>query len=423
MSRAPAYRPIHRPRGAIIAALDVGSSKLCCLIGRVAEGGRLHVIGFNQQKARGLKAGAVVDLDQATAAIGNTVHTAEQMAGETLKCVVVGLAGADLHSRLISVETGLDGDQVAESDVQAVMDRAWLPQQLNGHAADFTTVQASPIGFALDGRNGIKAPVGLYGQSLKARVHLLSATQATARNLTTCIERNHLKVEGFGAAPLAAGIATLTPDERELGALVIDLGADTTDMAVFTEGEAVHVDHVPIGGRHVTSDIARGLTTSLTHAERLKTLHGAAVAGSIDESEIIEAPQVGEDPTHVLEVPRSILVGIIRPRLEEIFEHVRAQLEDSGWARASGRRVVLTGGGASLHGIRELAQAILDKQVRIGRPTRLHGLPELMTGAAFAVPVGLLRFAHEQLMVPTQPQAAEEAGWLARMGHWLRDNF
>ncbi len=267
----------------------------------------------------------------------------------------------------------------------------------------------------------------MYGERLGVNMHLVSADASAIRNLEAVIGRCHLDVEAFVVGPYAAGLASLVEDEMDLGVTVIDMGGGTTSMAVFFDGHCVWSDSMAVGGAHVTSDIARGLSTPLAHAERMKTLYGSAIVAAADEREIIDVPLVGEeDHDHANHVPKSILSGIIRPRLEETFELVRARLEGSGFARLAGRRVVLTGGASQLQGIRELAATVLDKHVRLGRPIRIQGLSDQTGGPAFATCAGLVGYAlrsHAELPRAAASGHAGGAGWFGRFGLWLRENL
>jgi cell division protein FtsA len=233
-----------------------------------------------------------------------------------------------------------------------------------------------------------------------------------------------MAVDGVVISPLAAGLAVLADDERELGATVIDMGGGTTTIGVFAEGELVFCDSIPIGGIHVTNDIARGLTTPTAHAERMKTLYGHATATASDRQELIDVPQVGEnDPGSFAQVPRSLLMGIIQPRLEEVFEMVRARLEHAGFDKVGGRRVVLTGGASQMPGTRELAQLILDKQVRLGRPVALPGLPDAALSPAFSVAMGLLIYATQPKREFRMIRTVEGSrGWFGRIESWLKEH-
>lgn len=416
------------PVGSMIAALDVGSSKISCFIGRVlSEDGQMDVVGIGHQASRGIKAGTVIDLDAAEAAIRQTVHAAEHMAAETmrgypLREVIVNMPALHAHSHAMAVSVQILGQQVTDNDIRRALAKAQdhLPTQ------DSELIHTIPIAYRLDGKEGITDPRGMVGQTLDVSIHMVTSELAALKNMATCIERSHLDIVSMCLSPYAAGLSALVEDELELGCTVIDMGGGLTSFAVFQGGALLFADAIPIGGQHVTNDIARGLTTSIADAERIKTLYGSAMATSSDERELIDVPLLGEEnhtaPNHV---PRSLLVGIIQPRLEEIFEHVRARLHDSGVAGAAGRRLVLTGGASQLPGMRDLAQRILDKQVRLGRPLALTGLADSVSGPAFVVTAGLLNYltqrAHE---MPAEIMAHVEHGsvW-ERVKVWLRENW
>ena len=225
-------------------------------------------------------------------------------------------------------------------------------------------------------------------------------------------------------SPYAAGLACLVNDEMDLGVTVIDMGGGTTTIGVFFDGNLIFADTVPVGGMHVTNDIARGLSTPVAHAERLKALFGSAISSTLDEREMIAVPQIGEeDENQVNHVPKSLLVRIIAPRVEETLEMVRDRLEASGFDKIAGRRVVLTGGACQLHGMRELAGHILDKQVRIGRPARIRGLAESTHGPAFSTAAGLLLFAMSERAESQRPVRLPRDGMFNRVSQWVRENF
>ena len=416
-----------RPRGELIATLDVGSTKVVCFIARMDDDDRPKVIGIGHQVSRGLRSGVVVDMEAAEKAIGHAVSSAEQMAGEQIREVVVNVIGGHLASQIVPVDVPIAGHTVAEADLRKAL-------KVNGRArlpSDCEVLHAIPVGYAIDGSRGIRDPRGMMGSHLGVDVHLITAGTAAVRNLATCITRCHLEIESFVVSPYAAGLACLVEDEMDLGCTVIDMGGGSTGIGVFSEGRLVFVDCIPVGGSHVTNDVARGLTTPVLHAERMKTLHGHAIPNVSDERELIDAPQVGEDaPAQANHVPKSLLTGVIRPRLEEIFEMVRGRLEDSGFDKVSGRRVVLTGGGSQLQGVRELAQMVMDKQVRLGRPQGFDGLAEATGGPAFSTAAGLLAYAARYQADPVLagvaagPDGVEVGGGLwNRLGGWFRENL
>lgn len=407
-------------KSGIIGIIDIGSSKIACLIAKPDSEGNLVVLGIGHQASFGMRAGSIANMDAAESAIGSAVQIAEAMAGETLRSVIVNLSGGQITSSTIEVQVTTGGQSIGPAALRRVA------QQCKAALGEIegTPVHIIPTGYSLDGSRGIKDPRGMIGSQLEVQINAVTANAATLRNLISCVERCHLEVERVVVAPLAAGRACLTDDEAELGATLIDLGGGTTSIGVFSEGEMVFADSIPMGGIHVTNDIARGLTTPTAHAERMKVLYGHAMTTTTDKHEQIDVPQVGEnDVATMAQVPRSLLIGIIQPRLEEIFEMVRARLEHSGFDKVGGRRVVLTGGGAQMPGTRELAQLILDKQVRIGRPMPLMGLGETYQGPAFSTALGLLFYATQpntEFRVINTGDGARNL--LGRIGEWFREN-
>ena len=409
-----------KSNGNLLAVLDVGTTKISCFIGRVAEGGRLRIIGLSHQVNRGVKAGAIVDMEAAESAIGSAVTAAEDMAGETINSVLVSMAGGHPASRTVEIEVDIAGHAVTDADIRQALhvDPEALP-------VDSELVHAIPVTYALDGNRGIRDPRGMYGDRLRLELHLVTTATGAMRNLATCVQRCHLQVDAFVTAPYAAGLACLVDDEMDLGCTIIDLGGGTTGVAVFFDGRVVFVDSVPVGGSHVTNDIARGLTTSITAAERLKTFYGSAVTGPADDRELIDVPLIGEQESDQSNhVPKSLLTGIIQPRLEEVFELVRGRLEASGFHKVAGRRVVLTGGASQMQGVQELARSVLDKQVRLGRPKSVPGLAEATAGPAFSAAVGLMAHAdrhYADMAVLSRMSDGQGAGLLGRLGGWIRE--
>ena len=415
----------HRPRGSIVTVVDVGSTKIVCFIARVEDGDELRIIGVGHQSSLGLKSGTIVDMAAARIAIGNAVNAAEQMCGETINDVLVNLSASHIESHGVTIEVTIAGHQVGDLDLR----RALLHARGVERAGETELLHAIPTGYAIDGKRGIEDPRGMYGQALGVNLHAVTANVSAVKNLTTCFTNTHLNVEACCVSPYASGLSVLVDDDKELGATIIDMVGGTTEIGVFLDGVLVHAGCIPVGGAHVTSDIAEGLTTSLAHAERIKTLYGSCIATSTDDRDVIDVPQVGEygedEPIQANHLPRSLLVGIIQPRVEETFEYVRQHLDASGFYKVAGRRVILTGGASQLSGIRELAQLVLDKQIRIGRPKPLLGQPQAVCGAPLATAVGLLGFAQHPVEDLSGLTAGQQmtGGLFGRVGAWLRDNL
>ncbi|MGE5546129.1 MAG: cell division protein FtsA [Solirubrobacterales bacterium] len=412
-------------RSGLIAALDVGSTKVCCFIARVQDDGAPRIVGIGHQVARGMRNGAVVDLEELEHSIRAAVDHAEEMAGERVKAVAVNVAGGGPSSTSVKVEVSMNGHPVNEADIRRMLDHG----RAHHESPDRELIHAIPVDYTIDGNEGIKDPRGMFGERLGVAIHVISAAVGPVRNLSTVVNRCHLDIEARVVSPYASGLACLVDDEKELGVTCIDMGGGTTSLAVFLAGQLVHTDIIPVGGHHVTNDIARGLSTPLSYAERMKTLYGSAIPSPADDREMLKVPLVGEDEDGASnQVPRSMLIQIIQPRLEETFELVRSHLEHGGFDKLAGRRVVLTGGASQMQGVRDLAGLVLDKQVRLGRPVGFQGLPEATGGPAFSTCAGLIRYAlAHQPPAKAGRRAAQGgegtgAGW-GRIGSWLKRNF
>lgn len=399
--------------------LDVGSTKVACLIGRVESDGRLRALGFRWQQSDGIKSGGIVDLDRAERVIRATVGAAEDMADLRLKSVYVNLSCGQPESRLFNVQWPVDGRAVNSDDIRRVVREARARAATEGRV----TVHTLPLSFSTDETAGVTDPRGLFCDTLTAQLHVVDGSSSAVRTLAACLTRCELDIAGLVSAPYAAGLASLAHDERELGGIVIDMGGGTTSLAVFFEGQLVHTAQLPVGGQHVTTDIAMGLSTPIAHAERLKALYGSCHSSPDDARELLPVPSVGEADHQVAQVPRSHLISCIKPRIEEIFEMTKDRLETAGLGRAGNGRVVLTGGASQLGGVRDLAGQILERPVRLGRPAGIIGLPDAATAPNFAALAGLLAFAggDGQLINDIDFEVEREPGWFGRFVDFLKN--
>ena len=376
----PAYRT------GLVSALDVGTSKIVCVIGQ-AEAGSLKVLGSALRESAGLKAGTVTSLEQAEESIRDCVAAAENMADARIQNVLIGVNCGQPVSVTSRTVMSLDGALVSDQHLRMLLADGRARAKLDGHEI----IQSAPTAYVVDEARGVKNPSGMFCQRIGVAMHAVAVKPSPLQNLKLAVERCHLNVVGnlFGA--YASGLATLTEDEKQVGATVIDMGGGTTSIAVFLEGHLVHVDVVPVGGFAVTHDIARMLASPLAAAERVKTLHGAAMGDMDGGADVVAVAQMGEEgDDSALRLPRSMLTRIIQARLEEIFGEVQTRLKASGFDVAAGRRAVLTGGACQLAGTRELASRILNKQVRIGRPAVFSGLAAASAGPDYAAAIGLM---------------------------------
>ncbi|RLQ88178.1 cell division protein FtsA [Notoacmeibacter ruber] len=421
-------------RGGVLTVLDIGSTKLTCIIARLKPReehgevlkGRTHqmrVIGIGHCRSQGVKSGVIVDLDAAEESIRKVVESAERMAGLTVDSIIVNLAAGRLKSESFMAQVDLAGHEVESGDISRVLAAgARLSEE-----AERTVIHSLPTGFSLDEESGISDPRGMVADRLGVTMHVLTGDAGPLRNLELAINRCHLSVERIVATPYASGLSTLVDDEVSMGAACIDVGGGTTTLSVFQNGRFIHADSVPIGGHHVTLDLARGMSTAIDEAERLKVMHGSALPSAADDRELITVPAVaGEEHATV---PRSVVTKIIRARTEETLELIRDRLNASGHAGIVGKRLVLTGGGAQLNGLPEVARRILGRNVRVGRPLGVSGLPEMAKGPAFSTVVGLLiypqvaHFETRQRGGVRTGFAMQSGSRFARVGAWLRESF
>jgi cell division protein FtsA len=418
-------------KSSIVCVLDVGSVKVACLIARLRPkepdevlAGRTHaieVLGYGYQRSRGVKSGQIVDLEGAEHAIRHAVDSAERMAGLTIESLILTQTCGRLSSELFSAEVAVASEAVSAADIRRVLSAGAAHSVKGGRAALHTL----PVGYRLDTQAGIRDPLGMIGERLGVDIHVVTSDRPAHENLALAVSRCHLDVDATVATPYASGLATLVDDESELGAIVIDIGGGTSTIAMFGEGQLLHVDAVAIGGHHVTLDIAQGLSIGLEDAERLKTLHGSTLVTEADERDALTIHPVGEDDAGAIQhVPRAMLNRIIRPRVDEILELVRDRLVASGFAGRIGRRVILTGGGSLLTGLPDVARHVFGRSVRLGRPLGVAGLPEAARGPAFAAVVGLLIYPQlATLSVSGGGRSRLGGGYLARVGRWLKESF
>lgn len=423
-------------KSGIITVLDVGSSKVCCIIARLKPRGesqllpgrthQIQVIGIGHQKSQGVKSGIVVDLDKAEQAIRLAVDAAERMAGLTVDSLIINLSAGRLKSETFTASIKLGGHEADAGDIKRVLAEG-SRQALQ---AEREVVHSLAVGFSLDSDRGVRDPRGMVGDTLGVDMHILTGDAGPLRNLELCINRAHLSVERMVATPYASGLAALVDDEAEMGSACIDMGGGTTTLSVFSEGKFVFADAIPIGGSHVTQDMARGLSARLEDAERLKVMHGSALQSGADDRDIVTIAAIGGDDNDVpLQIPRAVMTRIIRARIEETLEIVRDRLARSGYANTVGKRVVLTGGASQLAGLPEAARRILARNVRIGRPLGIAGLPEAAKGPAFSAVVGLMiypqmaGFESRRSRGGVRVVGTGTGGRFHRVGQWIKDSF
>jgi cell division protein FtsA len=375
----------------VIAAIDVGSSKVAALVA-MADGENMpRVIGAGVRASNGLKRGLVADMAKTETAIRAAMMQAEKAAGVEIESVIVNLSAGGLDSDVTSVEIDIAGHRISEDDMAALLQagRARIDETIS--KAGRSTLHAEPTLYTIDGLEGVTNPRGFHADRLAVDIHVLTAATPPCRNLDLAVRNAHLDVEAIVASGVAASASVLNDEERELGVALVEIGAGVTTVAVHGGGMLAGLVSIPIGAGDITADIAASFATRRAAAERLKTLSGAATSAPRDNHDMIEVPPLDpEDGQESRRVPRSELIAVIRARLDQLFGEVDGALKDIGFTGAAGRQVVLTGGGAELRGIADFAQGALARNVRVGRPRGLIGLPEAQGSAAFATLAGLI---------------------------------
>jgi cell division protein FtsA len=433
--QAPKTRPMSQKRTALVASLDIGTSKIACMIARLkpcppndALRGRTHaveLIGYSQIRSKGVKAGAVVDLVECEQAVRQAVSAAEDMAKVRVESVLLSVSAGRLQAQLVEAAVDIKGAAVTSADVARVTSAGMYHATGEGR----TVLHALPTGYSIDGVKGVRDPKGMMARQFGVDMNVVTSDTTVVKNLMLVVERCHLNVEAMAASPYVAGLAVLTDDEADLGAAVVEMGAGTTTIATYSGGRFVHASGFALGGHHITMDLARGVSACIADAERIKTLYGTVLTGGSDAHELMSVPSAGDDELDVPQVvSRATIANIVRHRAEEIFEMVRDRLADSPFAAEPKARVVLSGGACQLSGTLELATRILNRPVRIGRPLGFSRLPNEAKSASFAVPGGLLvypQFAHLEHVEPrhTRQLRTGTDGYFGKVGRWLREGF
>jgi cell division protein FtsA len=434
-NQTPKTRPVSTKRTALVASLDIGTSKIACLIARLkpcapneALRGRTHaaeLIGYSQIQSRGVKAGAVVDLAECEQAVRQAVALAERMAKVRVESVLLSVSGGRLQGQLIEACADIRGGAVTQDDVTRITSTGMHHATGPGR----TVLHALPIGYALDGVKGVRDPRGMVARQFGVDMNVVTSEATVAKNLMLVVERCHLNVEAMAASPYVAGLSVLTDDEADLGAAVVEMGAGTTTIATYSAGRFVHASGFAVGGQHVTMDLARGLGACIADAERIKTLYGTVLTGGSDTRELMSVPTAGDNERDAPQlVSRATIANIVRQRAEEIFEMVRDRLAESPFASEPRAGVVLSGGASQLTGLIELGSRILGRPVRIGRPLGFGRLPNEAKSASFAVPSGLLvypQYAHLEHVEPRHTRQLKTGtdGYFGKVGRWLREGF
>jgi len=399
-----------------IVGLDVGTSKVCAVIGEALDDESLDIVGIGVAESRGIKRGVVVNLEAAVESIKKAIEEAELMAGVEVDTVHLALSGPHIkgfNSRGVIAVAGKNRE-ITREDVRRSIEAAKAVALPTGREI----LHVLPQDFVVDEQDGIGVPVGMTGARLEVNVHIVTGAVSSTQNIIACVNRSGVNVQDTVIEQLAASEAVLTPDEKELGVALVDIGGGTADIAIWERGSLWHTGVVPIGGDHFTNDIAVGLRTPIPDAEKVKRKYGCALSAMVDEDETIEVASVGGRKPRVM--ARRILSEILQPRAEEIFHLVWDEIRRAGYEKSLNSGIVLTGGGAILEGMPEIAEQIFDLPIRRGSPTGIGGLADHVSSPTFGTPVGLALYAHRNR--PVEKVGASDGAW-SRVAVRLRGIF
>ena len=396
----------------VVTGLDIGTTKVCALIAEIGEQGEIIITGIGESPSLGMKKGVVVDLEATTRAVEDALGKATRQAGREVESVYVGVTGEHIASLNSSGRIAITNSdrEITAADVERVMDAS----RVIILTPDRQIIHAIPMSFSVDGQNGIRHPVGMSGTRLEVQTHIVHGATTFLQNVEKCIEKAGFEIASDVLEPIATGEAVLLPAERELGVCLLDIGGGTSDLAVFVNGEIFYSGVIPVGGNHVTNDVAYGLTVGHDEAERLKTESGHALIEMINDEDVITVRQVGRDESRKLR--RKALVQIIEPRMQELFQMVYEELQRAECLDVVPAGIVISGGGSQLQGCIEIAQQVMKMPVRIGKPRGVGGLGLELTHPRYATAVGLVQYGARQIAQYGKPSRTATDGFLS----WLR---
>jgi len=403
----------------VIVGIDVGTTKICVLVGELDRDGKLNIVGVGTCPSQGLRRGVVVNIEETVTSIAAALDRAERLSGKKILTAYVGIAGSHIVSEN---SKGFVAISPSHSDiVQNDISRAIEVARAIAIPANREIIHVIPRGYVVDGQEGIKNPIGMSGFRLEVETHIITGSVSSIHNLIKCVHKAHVEIEDLVLEPLASSEAVLADGETDLGVVLVDIGGGTTDIAIFSDGAIWQTAVLPIGGNLITSDIAIGLRLPPGVAEELKVTYGHCDPATIDEDDMIDLSQFMPDCDDL--VPRKLLAEIIQARVEELFSMVHEEIKKSGYDGLLPAGIVITGGSAELPGILELSSQTLDLPARIGSPLGLHGLADSISRPAYATAVGLLLWGlrHTSLMIDDEePEDEGPIDFISRFGRWLR---
>ncbi len=399
----------------VLVGLDLGTTKVCAIVGEVKDDGQVDIIGIGISPSHGLKKGVVVNIDSTVESIRKAVHEAELMAGVEINSVYVGVSGGHIKGINSRGVAAIKNKEVGQADVARAIDGA----RAVNIPMDQQVLHVLPQEFIIDDQDGIKDPLGMSGVRLDVKVHIISGAVTSIQNIVKSCSRAGLHVNDLVLQPLASSRAVLTAEEQDLGVIVVDIGGGTTDIAIFLEGSLWHTEVLPVGGNHFTNDIAIGLRTPASEAEKIKIKYGCALSSLVKHEETLDVPSVGGRPPRLLS--RQILCEIIEPRVEELFGMIQQRLRKTGYEDMCASGIVLTGGVALLEGLQEAAERYIGLQVRRGTPKNIGGLMDVVNSPVYSTGVGLVLYGAANQR--EEPRKFRGGGIISKVSKWMGEYF
>jgi cell division protein FtsA len=404
----------------LIVGLDLGTTKICVIVGSKSMEGRIEIVGIGTSPSKGLRKGVVVNIDSTVEAIKKAVEEAELMAGCEITSVHAGIAGGHIKSLNSRGVVAIKDREVGKGDVERVIDAA----RAISIPIDREVLHVFPQEYVVDDQDGVKDPIGMSGVRLEAEVHIVTGAVASVQNIIKSCNRAGLEVKDIVLEPFASSLAVLTAEEREMGVALVDLGGGTTDLAIFLDGGIWHTSVIALGGNNVSNDISVGIRTPISEAERIKIKYGCAKTFLVRDDETIEVPSVGGRPPRILS--RQILSEIIEPRVEELFSLVKREIVKTGYEDMIASGLVLSGGTATLEGVVEIAEEVMGMPARRGIPHDIGGLVDVVSSPMYATAVGLVQYGFQNMSGTALTALSDENLFfkvLGRMKKWIKEFF
>ena len=427
MTRYFRSRFVNISNNQIYTALDIGSGKISCLIAKINNSGQIEIIGAGHQESKGLSVGTITDLKELESAIRKCVESAEKMASETVKSVILSFSSGKPESNRLKIEIELQGSVVNEKDLDKVYEVLRSQNTFRGRKI----LHAVPLQFSIDGSKGVKDPIGMYGEKLGLDISIISVEENSVKNFERVVNRADLEISDIIYNPYACGLSVLAKEERDLGVALVDIGYALTTVSIFKNKAIVFTKVIPLGGALITRDIAKVCSLSIADAEKIKIINGQLIEGYGESSSTIVAKPLGEEYESLdpIEVSRAHLTEIIKPRVQEILEKVKEEIIKSGYYKIITNRVIFTGGASQMDGLLNLGTDVLEKKSRLGRPKVEMGLPDNMSGSAFSAVNGLLQYVlskNKDLKPKIISSSRDEVSMIVRFHRfkkWIFENF